>query len=76
MHTDLIKVKNDYENSWGNLNVEAAMPSYSLLAVIRPKIDIKYTFFICVCPIFSVKLRGQSVHLQNSRSDLTEFHSI
>lgn len=27
MHTDLIKVKNDYENSWGNLNVEAAMPS-------------------------------------------------
>lgn len=27
MQTDLIKVKNDYENAWGNLNIEAAMPS-------------------------------------------------
>lgn len=27
MQTDLIKVKNDYENAWGNLNIESAMPS-------------------------------------------------
>lgn len=27
MYIDLIKVKNDYENVWGNLNVEVVMLS-------------------------------------------------
>lgn len=27
MYIDLIKVKNDYENVWGNLNIEVVMLS-------------------------------------------------